>query len=429
MPSATQRPKPRDLRTDAFFQDEWASSATAKDGIERNTDTGCHLNRFDVAVVASRTATLRFANPLQDASIALQLENGGPATGPYEIFVPTGLGLDPPGPGEVVPVTLYAGPGKEFRRHGLRTFFNATTSQVLVGMPGVEAPPDPVAFGFGITKAQIDQLFGAAGLAGVSWQITVLVAFSTGYRGINGVINNTKSVATPPAPGTPSGANPGLGLDLSGVKKIVFMDCLYRGDDPGPGRNTDRALTALDVFTGGTCSAIVYEVTGDAAGHGGTPRDNGKLRANFPPGMSRTLTLLNLKPLTNQLLALILARRIHNGILDKFTNEAEVRSVGGQAIIDLIELIKTSLPNRNIASSAATGSKNLANWAPNATCNQVAAVAEALRTRILIGAPIQTPPGQPQRFANELMGWPAFAVSEVLHDGFMSEFGWEHMTG
>ncbi len=222
----------------------------------------------------------------------------------------------------------------------------------------------------------------------------------------------------------PSGAPTGLGLDLSGVRKLVVMDCLYRGDQPKPGKNTDRALASLHTFTGGACQAIVYEVT-----TGGTPRDSGNLRANFPSGMS--MTLLNLKPLTNQLVALILARRIANGIKDGFTSDAEVQSVGGQPVLDLI---KNNLPaTRSIASSAATGSTNLANWAPTATCNQVAAVADTLRTRILLGAELKPPPGQPapkqKRFANELMGWAPPAIGEALHDGFMSEFGWEHMTG
>lgn len=410
MPPAVTRPQPRSLETDAFFDDEWAASATAKNGIAMNPATGCHFNMFDVAVAASRSAARSLPNPLQDPSIALQLEPGAQATEDYRIFVPTGLGGIPPGPGEVVPVTLYAGPGSEFCRHGLRTFFNATTKQVLVGMPGTE----PTTFGFGITKAQIDQLFTAVGLPGTTWQITVLVAFSTGYQGINGTINNTRPATTP----TPAGSPPGLGLDLSGVQKLVFMDCLYRGDKPTPGRNTDRALASLHKMTGGACQAIVYEVTS-----GGTPRDSGNLRANFPSGMS--MTLLNLKPLTNQLVALILARRIANGIKDGFTNDAEVRAAGGQPVLDLI---KNNLPaTRGIASSAATGSTTLANWAPTATCNQIAVVAETLRKKILLGAQIKPPPDE--RFANELMGWAPPAIGEALHDGFMSEFGWEHMTG
>lgn len=415
MPPATTRPQSRSLERDAFFDDEWASSATAQGGVAMDAATGCHFNKFDVALAASRAAALQFPNPLQDPKIALQLEQGTQAPGNYQIFVPTGLGGVPPEPGEVIPVTLYAGPGAEFCRHGLRTFFDATTKQVLVGMPGTE----PTTHGFGITKAQVDQLFSAVGLAGASWQITVLVAFSTGYQGIQGTINNTKSAATPAPAGTPTGSNPGLGLDLSGVKKLVYMDCLYRGDQPKPGHNTDRALTALHAFTGGACKVIVYEVT-----DGGTPRDGGNLRANFPKGMS--MTLLNLKPLTNQLIALILARRIDNGIKDGFTNQAEVKAAGGQPVLDLIA---SNLPKtRSIASSAATGSVTLANWAPAAKCNQAAAVADTLRKKILVG-PELLPSRTPPRFANELMGWAPPAVGEALHDGFMSEFGWEHMAG
>jgi len=419
MPPATTRPQPRSLEVDAYFDDEWATAATAKGGIAMNPRTGCHFNKFDVAVAASRTATKQFPNPLQDPSIALQLEQGAQDTNNYRIFVPTGLGGVGPAPGEVIPVTLYAGPGAEFCRHGLRTFFDATTSQVLVGMPGTE----PTTWGYGITKAQIDQLFAAVGLGGVAWAITVLVAFSTGYQGINGTINNTKSTVTPAPAGTPTSAKPGLGLDLSGVKKLVFFDCLYRGDQPAPGRNTDRALAALNAFTGGTCEAIVYEVTG-----GGTPRDAGTLRANFPKGMK--MTLLNLKPLTNQLIGLILARRIDNGIKDGFTNEAEVKSLGGQPVLDLIKKLPAT---RSIASSTATGTTTLANWAPTATCNQAAGLAETMRDKILVGAEIKPPPGAPppksKRFANELMGWAPPAMGEALHDGFMSEFGWEHMAG
>jgi hypothetical protein len=402
------------LEKDAFFDDEWASTALAKNGIAMNPVTGCHFNKFDVSVALARTTQVSLPNPLQNPAIALQLEPGGQQTGGYGIFVPSALAALPPSPGEIVPVTLYAGPGIEFCRHGLRTFFERTTNQVLIGMPGTE----PTTFGFGLTTAQIDGLFTAIGLPGVNWQITVLVGFSTGYQGINGTINNTKSALTPAPAGTPTGVNPGLGLDLSRVKKLVFMDCLYRGDNPKPGHNTQRALTALTAFTGGSYQVIIYEVTEP----GGTPRDGGKLRVNFPSGMN--VTLLNLKPLTNQLKALILARRIDNGIKDGFTNELQVRSLGGQPVLDLI---KFNLPGtRSVASSPATGTLTLANWAPASLCNNAAAVAEKLRDAILVGPQISQ---KPKRFANELMGWAPPSMGEALHDGFMSEFGWEHMPG
>ncbi len=423
MASIRTLPTVRDLDKDAYFDDEQASSVVAKNGLAMNEKTGCHFNKFDVdtKLIMARTAQRQLPNPLQNSSIALQLELGKPETGSYGIFIPSGLAGIPPLPNEVVPVTLYAGPGREFCRHGLRTFFESTTNQVLIGMPGIEPPHSKPFFGFGLTKAQIDGLFTAVGLPGVNFQITVLVAFSTGYRGINGTVNNTKSALTPAPPGTPTGSKAGLGLDLTGVKKLVFMDCLYRGDDPPPGRNTLRALTALRAFTNNACKVIVYEVTEP----GGTPRDNGKLRVAFPSDMN--VTLLNLKPLKNQLTALILARRIDNGIKDGFTNEAEVRSVGGQPVLDLI---KSNLPKtRSIASSAATGALTLANWAPASLSNQAAAVAEKLREAILVGPKIGKDNSGSDMFANELMGWAPPSMGEALHDGFMSEFGHEHMAG
>src|SRR6266568_1486006 len=104
--SATIRPKARNPETDAYFEDEWASAnAPLKGGVALNPATGCHFNKFDVTIAASRTAKRPFANPLQDSSIALLAEPGAQETNNYRIFIPTGLAGVPPSPGEVVPVT------------------------------------------------------------------------------------------------------------------------------------------------------------------------------------------------------------------------------------------------------------------------------------------------------------------------------------
>jgi hypothetical protein len=108
---------------------------------------------------------------------------------------------------------LWFGVGTELVRHGLRTFVERrSTPTAIIQVPGVE-PENPDAFGarwgIGVTQDQVQGLIDRCfGVRNVPLVITTVYAFSTGYLGFIGTIRNEL-------------------LSLSGIQRVVFVDCLY----------------------------------------------------------------------------------------------------------------------------------------------------------------------------------------------------------
>jgi hypothetical protein len=413
------RPTTRDLGldTDAYFAEERAQLTTATGAIAKNTQSGGVLNKFDFPLPSQAWKTVRttFVNPLQDPSIALRPEQGPPQPSTYAIFRPSGL-AGGGNPTDEVPVTLFVGPGRELNRHGLRSAFEANGKAALVALPGKESSPK---FGFGITQAQLVSLFAQAGIVGVP-RVRVIAGFSTGYRGVNGIINNTKSVRTPPA-AMATGANPGTGLDLSGVTKVIYYDAFYQADDPGPapkvsGLNTNRALTAILAEAGSAVELILYDVTSGGTAH--------PLQAKIPAGM--VTRQLQIKPAIVRYNALILARLIDVAIQDGFTDAAEVAKFGGQAVLDLID---AGLPSRGTVGSApGSGATDVTSW-------QTTSKPKSTGARTLLASAAAQRLAQTVIGPHQLMGWsliPGGATtpqfSELQHDAHLFEFAWEHLV-
>lgn len=389
----------RDITKDAFFEEERVRAHMIAGGNPINPATGVTLNKYDVPLVihAWKTHRTQLPNPLQDSTIALQLEPGKSIfLNEYTIFRPAGLDIGGTAK-EEVPVAIYAGPGAELNRHGLRAAFDRNGKAVLVTLPGRESSPR---FGFGITQAQLVALFRAVGLAGIP-RVRVLAGFSTGYRAVNGIINNTKSKrATPPA-GTPTGTTPGTGLDLTGVRKVIYFDAFYNGSEPAPGNNTARALKAIHAETGGSARLVIYEVTS-----GGTPSPLVPAR---PTGMP--VTHINVKPSIQKFTALALCRVIDMAIKDEYTDAAGVTKHGGKPVLDLIP----KLPKRGtVGSAAGSGATNVTSWCTDGEAKAAAAAGSKLLTGLI----------QPHK----LVGWAPPAIGEFQHDSHLFEFSWEHLV-
>ncbi len=410
MTTAGTRPATRDhgLATDAFFAEERAQDHTIIGGNALNTATGVQFNKFDVAKPfrAFKTVRTTLLNPLQDPAIALRQEDSAQRSSEYSIFMPTGLDIFGT-PTTEVPVALFAGPGSELNRHGLRSAFERNGKAVLVTLPGRESAPR---FGYGITQAQLVGLFSAAGIIGVP-RVRVIAGFSTGYRGVNGIINNTKSVKTPPA-AMATGTNPGTGLDLSGVTKVIYYDAFYAADEPRTGTalgfNTNRALKAIHAETGGATELIIYDVT-----FGGTPTP---LAAVIPTGMPTRR--LNIKASIAQYSALVLARIVDMAIQDGFTDNAEVKRFGGQPVLDLIA---AGLPSRGtVGAEVGSGATNVTSWTTQKLASAAAVTGQTLTEKLI----------SPQ----QLMGWPTVdragkpSFAEFQHDAHLFEFCWEHLV-
>ncbi len=114
----------------------------------------------------------------------------------------------------------------------------------------------------GITRAQIERLLETAGVT-TPWEIDIVAAFSTGYRGLYATIMNTllpdeemvnpttttatvdgeTATATDYTPAVPPGSM--LGTKLANVQRLVIFDCLYRDDTVKVGTPN----TLVDVLT------------------------------------------------------------------------------------------------------------------------------------------------------------------------------------
>ena len=369
----------RDISQDAFYFDV--------EGADIDNPTQVALNKF----IPLRTA-LQFSNPL-DSSVdpattgrpdplarpeAIPAAQQG-ATGNYIMFVSQPFRDNPP---DTAKVTLLYCVGSEINRHGLEIFFEALPDRVLISVPGREAGwvSPPAAWAIGITPDLIDQLFTTAGLATQQWQVEIMAGYSTGYRGVNGTINN------------------GL-IPLDNLKTVIFYDALNRGDDPTPGTNTQSMLNNLPAGV----TTVVYDVSV------GTTKP-------YPVTFPGTNIVIDLITNRTNLLGLVYARILQKGVSDNYVLPAEVPA-------PLQTLIDNGLPSRGVlaSSSARAGiafGGTLDDWA-NLPANKPAI--DLLDATLL------------QNTANlvasrGLTGWGTTLPGAHAHDGFMAEFGWEYMT-
>jgi hypothetical protein len=409
-PVAVATPQRRDIHEDAFFDDEWAPEPTPLPN-PRNV----HFNRFTTLTTTSateQTALTRKPNPLDPrvTSGLLQPEvipasHSALPGETYWIYVPDAYqqavkdALAARKPIPTARVSVLFAVEAEVNRHGLRSFFASAADRILIEVGGIERVPEGAEkWGIGITDKMVDELLSEALGTEVTSKLEVLAAYSTGYRGLNGTINNAL-------------------LDLTHLKKLIFYDCLFWGDAPKapsdatmpskrhPGApahspfNTWRAVQAV-ITASPSCNIIVYDVS-----PGGTPTySDGKLRVEIPGA-----TLISLKPFNVELKAIIFARLMDNGIKDGYFTAAQVPA----SISALIPL----LPKRGTLSSSNSKSTvgTIGHWAAQNSTKIARAMKDFDGAVKLAGA-------------NGLMGWVP-AASEFGHDGFLPEFGWEHLAG
>jgi hypothetical protein len=403
----------RNRLTDAFFVDEWSA--------DPHPD-GLHFSRFSVVSGGARiplTAFVDAQNPLDitvNPSLLIPEDIPDQYVGvtarslpgaPYFIYVPEPLRARVAAgsaPAEVKVSVLFC-VGDQINRAGLRSFFERFDDRVLITVPGREREGGVKAWGIGIDATIVRDLFALAGLGALTPSISVLACYSTGYRGLNGTINNEL-------------------LDLSKVQRVVFYDALYRGDDPLPGTvvrppdlhreaprasgfNTWRALEQLKGNAG--LEVIAYEVT-----PGGTPRySDGRRLVDLPPQ-----NVINLKTRARGLNALVLARLLDGGLRDGLVREERVP----RPVLDLIQ----TLPARgNVVSEPRTGLSGL----PLTTTLDAWAADHASEVD---GTWAARNDAFGLVFDHWLMGWQPRKrtnVQEMWHDQFMPEFAWEYLTG
>lgn len=406
---------PRDNFLDAFYEDEWGMLCESgsdqwglpcTNGVRRNRFTH-YNNKYGPHPMSSFLPFLHNENPLSAAATPPpkfpefippafpQVRNS------YKlyIFLPKVL-RDKVKQGaqltETIRLSILFTVATELVRQGLRAFFDHNPSTALIVVSGREAAWDNVgkAWGIGISPPQIDALFQEAGAKGASWEVTTLAAFSTGYWGFNGTINNDL-------------------LPMKKLEKAVIYDCLYRGDEPKPGSNTKRALDALKSRSPGA-RVIVYD-----ASPGGTP---------YLPGTKAPVVDV---PKEGYILlrgrqdyrALVVARVLVNGVKDKIIGVQNMTPKLQKAFLNLWP----NIPDRgSVLSSDETsylkrpapriGKKiTLAHWyiSNKLLVDQFNAnIDEALK--IL--------------WENQLLGWGGTkSIGEEIHDCLLGEFAWEFL--
>ncbi len=415
--SVTPNITERDWDFDAFYLDEFAGAGHV------NSNTQCRLSRFDGTdannniILGTETAKLDLLNPLEDATLVTTVEKTGPNNGgkthPYWCYVPINVQRTGTGPFKVC--LFFGPPGPVMNRQGLRAFFEGH-DVALIAIEGIEDSPK---FGIGITPGQIDQLLaavmGPAAPGAGDWTIISMAGYSTGFRGMNRTINDLLTDA-----------------QLTGVKKMIYFDCLYQHTRPAPGNNSFRAMTKVNTNSP-AANFVVYELSGNSTDDekqivGGTPRHtNGSFWTQFPPNAdpnssSNTLTeLANLK--TNglpALEALALARLVDAGLEDGFFDRTTITAfTDGQLLLDAID--NQLRPRGSYASTPAratsTGKVFVGDWLTPATdIAKLVKLAGAMEVPVI------------DKF--KLLGWaPTGSLADVAHDSHVPEFGWEHLLG
>ena len=398
----------------------------------RMTPGGTRYNRFtDVGTLRYR---VRLSNPILEAELSddrvERVRAAGWHMAPYNIYVAPGTSSAGP-----IKLTLLFAVGSELKRFGLRSLFQQP-GRALILVPGIEAGwfdnpladlPRPRAWGRGVDGATIDALLAEAGFGGSSWSVEVIAGYSTGYRGLNGTVLH--ATTTPAA------------LDLSQVKRVAIYDCLYRGDEPAPGRNTMRALSAIEQHTRGRIQLYIYEVT-----PAGTPRRGGDtlvsqqwLRDTFGARYHH----IDLRKLHRPLQALLCCR-----FLEVANGDGYLRGEAGDlsdrfrtpALQHVARLLDT-LPERWTLASTATpfirGTLALSEWArmhADDIKKMFAFIAHKDFGQLRFNQRQHSFPTSIQFINNALInrfnlaGWIA-DIGERLHDSFIPEFGHEVLRG
>lgn len=397
--------------------------------------------------------------------LALNEEFGGQEHGPYTIFKPDSFAAPS------AKITLLFGVGGDLNRHGVRHYFDGSTDRIIVNVPGTEGYEssharlvrgDPFRgkhWAVGITRAQIERLLERAGVT-TPWEIDIVAAFSTGYRGLYATIMNTLlpdeemvnpttttatvdgeiATATDYTPAVPPGTM--LGTKLANVKRLVIFDCLYRDDTVKVGAPN----TLIDVLTRLTKLAssrsasdpiefIYYEAT--TAGSTDTFRPFGsnfaklgvtdEVRATYRLDF-RALRENPASPASPEgiaWLAVIMSRLLNEALNDHlidptfFNQKLDTAPYRGakDVINGMITRIGTDDWKRGKITSAATPRAGQRSYR---TFLEAAERTPFRNTMGLLLRDFITP------FL--LLGWGAWNLGEVAHDGLLVEFAWEGLV-
>ena len=405
--------------------------------------------------------------------VALNEEFGGQEWSVYEIHVPDGFNA------ELAKITILFGVGGDLNRHGVRSFFKGSTDTIIINVPGTEGyRTDPANhehirpvrgdiftgkhWGVGITREQIERLLKSANVT-VPWEISVLAAFSTGYRGLYATIMNTRDVddeiwvedEDPSLPwcvtamGMPDirlkhPLGTYLGSAISNLKRLVIFDCLYQDDTAKVGKPnllsgvlTHLAKLASKRGAASPIELLVYDATTAGSSKQLRPFDTQidvlKLASDVKDTYKLDLRCLRQRkalatsPESIEWLGVIVCRLLREGLADELIDPAmfaaKLDTKNYKAAKPTIEALLARLGEpawkRGTILSSDTGTSTQKSYreffASPAERTAFSNVMELLRRDFL------TP--------FFLLAWPPGNLGEIAHDGLLIEFGWEGLLG
>jgi hypothetical protein len=413
----------------------------------------------NASVNAPRFPRRRFATWVD---IALHEEFGGQEWDNYQIHVPASFHA------HHAKITLLFGVGGDLNRHGVRHFLRNSTDTILINVPGTEGYRAEHTrlvrgerftgkhWGVGITKAQIEYLLRRAEIE-VPWEISVLAAFSTGYRGLYATLMNTRfpddetwveqdsplPQHVTPIVGPrvrrklPTGTL--LGSALSDVKRLVIYDCLYRDDTAKIGKpNTLRdvldrlARLAWKRSAKKPIDLLLYDATTAGSSQQLRPFDRQidtlKLENSIRDTYQLDLRCLrqNLDVVTSpesvEWLAVIVCRLLREALTDEqidpgfFHAKLDTKPYAGakSTIMALIDRLGQPEWKRGTITSMDKGHGKHRSYREFLSPDERAIFKNAME---LLRRDFITP--------FKLLAWRPGNLGEIAHDGLLVEFGWE----
>jgi hypothetical protein len=325
--------------------------------------------------------------------------------------------------GTPLKISLLYAVGSELNRRGLRRFCQGAANTAVIVGRGIEAgwkDTGGTAWGKSISRAQINALIKAA-LTQIDsffdasrsinltdsfkdkWTIEVLGGYSTGYQGV------VASIVYALDPPHAKGAAPPVTLDLplTGLKRVIFYDCMYLRDTAKQGVRMADALRILLAKT----SAQIYVYRMSQGGNSDTALAQAR-------ALGKRVTMIDKFGAGLNFRMLYFARMLKDAVADGYFTDGTVPD-GFTAMV-------AAVPKRGTIASDALVISDPAASPARASATTIDQFAKAHTAEILAAQKQQTR-------AHELILWYSLAgwnpqLGEMDHDGHLAELGWEYLV-
>jgi hypothetical protein len=336
----------------------------------------------------------------------------------YSLYLPT-----IPVVGKQLKISLLYAVGSELNRRGLRRFFRGAANTAAIVGSGIErgwAGTGGTAWAKSIDRAQvnalikdalkqIDSFFDASKKLDLTdsfkdkWTIEILAGYSTGYHGV--VATTVYSLDPPHPKGKPAPVT--LDLPLTGVRRVIFYDCMYRRDSARAGVQMADALRILMAKT--SARICVYRMSS-----GG----NTDAAVAHARSLGKRVTVIDKLAAAMNFRMLYFARMLKDAVADGYFTDGVVPD-GFTALVSAVPARGTIASDALVltdtdASATRTSATTIDKFAKDHAADIASAQKQQSRAHELI-------------LWYSLAGWNP-ALGEMDHDGHLAELGWEYLV-